>query len=363
MRVLDRYVFLLFLKAFVGALITFSIGAVLLDFFMRLGYFVDYAEKVEGSFASEYSRTEVVLLFYLAYLPYILKQVMPFITVAASFITLLTLLRGNEIMPVLAAGTSARRLLAPVFVCGLLVSLALLCFQEFVVPSLNSEHIRLKRLFAGDRRAELYNLAHIRDGKGTVVRAGSYRLFPPSLRDVVIQRPWEETGFETWIVDVLEADGNQWRAPRGGQVLPPGAADPLRRLPEGAVVDIGVTPEEVETLIAREGTAEISFAQLAQLQKRFPDRRALQVALYQQLAQPFNCFLLLLVIVPTLVNAGRKVIIGGGSVFLASAGFYFLSIFCTSMGDRGDLPPLIAAYFPAMLYLSIGVARLATIRT
>ena len=128
-------------------------------------------------------------------------------------------------------------------------------------------------------------------------------------------------------------------------------------------MDIGVTPADVETLIAREGTAEVSFSQLAQLRDRFPDRRALQVALYQQLAQPFNCLVLLLVVVPALVNAGRKVIVGGGSVFLASAGFYFLSIFCTSMGDRGDLPPMVAAYFPPMLFLSVGIARLVTIRT
>ena len=43
--------------------------------------------------------------------------------------------------------------------------------------------------------------------------------------------------------------------------------------------------------------------------------------------------------------------------------YYFLDIFFTSLGDRGDIPPYLAAYFPLALLLSLGVARMSTVPT
>jgi len=194
MKLLDRYVFRTFLKVFLGALLAFSVGLVALDFFGRLNYFFDEG-KVEGTFAEDYSSVRLIFLFYAAYLPFLLKEVLPFITVAGGLFTVTQMLRNNEVAPVMAAGTSVRRLFLPLFAAGIVVALGHIAFQEFAVPALSREQIALKRFFQGDRAQGTDELSHLRDGKGTVTRAGYYGFGDGALEEVVVQRPWDRGGF------------------------------------------------------------------------------------------------------------------------------------------------------------------------
>jgi len=361
-KLLDRYVAFTFLKVFLGALLLCTFGIGLLDFFTRLGQFLD-PERLQGTFAQDYSSLRVILEFYAAYLPFLVKEMLPFITVAAALLTLSTMLRDNEILPVMAAGVSARRLFLPLFLCGLLVAAGHMAFQDYLVPTLGRKQLALKRFFAGDRTAVLYNLSHLRDGKGTVTCAGAFFLSDRSLFRVVIQRPWTEAGFERVIAKRLVPDGDAWIAPEGGRIEPAGVEQAVRKLPPGARVEFGITPAEVEALATKHGTRELSYSQLSHLVRKFPGRRSLQVALHKQIARPLTSFAILLCGVPILLAAGSSFFLGGALAFLISAGFYFLDIFFTSLGARGDLPPLFAAYFPLVLLVSIGVSRLVVVRT
>ena len=102
---MDRYVTFSFVRAFVIALFVFSMSGVMLDYFSRVGYFSS-PEMVAQTFAETYSHAKLVFLFYLAYLPYLLKQVLPFVAVAAALLTVGHMLRLNEVTPILAAGVS-----------------------------------------------------------------------------------------------------------------------------------------------------------------------------------------------------------------------------------------------------------------
>mgnify|MGYP002622827386 CR=1 FL=1 len=73
--------------------------------------------------------------------------------------------------------------------------------------------------------------------------------------------------------------------------------------------------------------------------------------------------MLLLCGVPILIGAGRSHFLGVAIAFGLSAAYYFLDIFFTSLGDRGDLPALFAAWFPLAALLSLGLARLVTVPT
>jgi lipopolysaccharide export LptBFGC system permease protein LptF len=87
------------------------------------------------------------------------------------------------------------------------------------------------------------------------------------------------------------------------------------------------------------------------------------VALHKQVARPFASFAMLLVGVPVLLSVGRSYFAGGAIAFALSAGYYFLDVLFTSLGDRGDLPALFGAYVPIALLLSLGVAKAATVPT
>jgi len=362
MKLLDRYVTRTFFTVFVLTLIVFSISIVTLDFFGRISSFVD-DDPASSTLVEGHSRAKIILLFYMAYLPYVLKDLLSFISVAAGMFTVTYMIKNNELQPVLAAGTSARRLFLPIFVCGFLVSIGHIAFQELVVPSLNREHIALKRLYAGDRTAEITNVPHLRDGKGTVTRAATYSFSDQALTGVIVFRPWTETGFAVWFIDRIEPDGDGWRATSPIFIQPAGIATVGETLDAGTPVDIGVTPGEVEAIASKEGTAELSLRQLMALQRKYPDRRSLAVAVQRQMARPLASFVLLLLGVPMLLATGRSLVAGAIVAFGVSASFYFIDIFLTSLGDRGDVPAVLAVWFPIVLYLSLGLARLFTVRT
>jgi len=361
MRILDRYVLRTFAKVFLVALLAFGVILVAVDFFGRLGYFLDES-RVEGTFAAEYSTLRIVALFYAVYVPFLLQQVLPFVTVSAGLFTVAHMLHGNEVAPVVAAGTSARRLLLPVFLAGFAISLGHIAFQQFLVPELSRQQLALKRFFSGEQTG-VENPSHMRDGKGTVTRAGSYRFDDGALTGVVVQRPWGTAGFEIWKAALLVPDGDRWLAPDGVEIQPPGVDSLPRRLEKGASVDLGVTPEDVDALATKRGTQALSLGQIRALAERFPGRRNLRVALHKQIARPFASLAMLLVGVPLLLAAGRAYFAGGALAFALSMSYYFLDIFFTSLGDRGDVPPLLAAYLPLAVLLSLGVARLATVPT
>ncbi|MHC4937800.1 MAG: LptF/LptG family permease [Planctomycetota bacterium] len=362
MKLLDRYVVKTFLTVFVTALVVFTVSIVTIDFFTRLGDFQD-EKVVEGTSVEGASKLVLIARFYMAYLPSILKDMLSFVSVAAGMFTVTHLLRNNEVQPVLAAGISARRLFAPVFCCGFLIALGHLAFQEFVVPSLNREQIAVKRMFSGDYDTKEDNVPHLRDGKGTVTRVSSYSFADQSLSDVTVARPWTEAGFERWFTERLEPDGKVWRAASPVFIQPAGIASVGRTLRPGARVDIGVSPDEVEALASRHGTTELSLTQLRALANKFPDRRNLQVAVQKQIARPLTSFVLLIVGIPMLLGFGRSLVAGAAIAFGVSASYYFLEIFLTSLGDRGEIPAVVAVWFPIALYLSLGLARLMTVRT
>jgi lipopolysaccharide export system permease protein len=362
MRVLDRYIALTFTKVFLVALLTFSVGLVALDYFARLDQFAE-THRVAGSFAEHWSRGRLVFHFYLAVLPFLLKEALPFICVVSGLLTLTAMLHNNEVFPVVAAGVSARRLFLPLFLCGAAVSVGYLLFQELVVPTLSREQIVIKRFFSGDRKRGLSNLSHLRDGHGTVTRAAYYRFHDRALVDVVVQRPWTRAGFDLWTAPSLLPDGDTWVAEKGARVQPAGVDSLPRTLPPGTRVDIGITPDEVDAIVSKEGSDELSYSQLALLVDKFPRRRHLRVALHKQVARPFAAFVLLLVGVPILLATGRSYVLGAAAAFGISVVYYGLDIFFTSLGNRGDLPAVFAAYFPLALLLSLGVARLAVVPT
>jgi lipopolysaccharide export system permease protein len=362
MRLLDRYVLRTFLRVFLVALFAFGVVLVALDFFGRLGFFLDRG-RVQGTFAEGYSTFRLIVTFYAIYLPFLLKEALPLITVAAGLFTVAHMLHGNEVAPVVSAGTSVRRLLLPLFLAGLMTSLLHIAFQELAVPSLSHEQIALKRFFAGEHTRGVWDPPHMRDGHGTVTRARWYDFGDGSLSEVVVQRPWDVGGFEIWKATRLDPEGDHWVAPEGVEIQPKGVDALPRRLPPGARVDLGVTPDEADALANKKATAALSLSQLHALARKFPGRRHLQVAFGKQLARPFASFAMLLLGVPLLLSAGRAYFAGGALSFGLSTAYYFLDIFFTSLGDRGDLPPFVAAYVPLALLLSLGIAKLATVPT
>lgn len=367
MKLLDRYVIVSFLRIFVVSFLVLTVTTVTFDYIGRMGRFGS-RDVLESAITQGQATWRLVLRFYAAYLPSLLKELIPFVSLVAALLTTASMLRSNEVMPVVASGVSARRLFLPVVGCAFLVSVGHLLFQEYVVPSMTREQITLRHLLQGDRKRQLTDLPHLRDGKGTVTCAESFTFSDGSLRGVVIQRPWHDGGFERWEAPLLVPEyptesGSPWIAPQGVTIFPDAAEAVPTTLPPGSRVRMGVSWDDIIAIAGREGTRELSLTQLSRLAHKFPLRRNLRVSLHKHISRPLTGFVLVLLGIPVLLRAGRSVIVGLAVAFVLSAGTYVLDLTYTSLGDRGDLPPMVAAYLPVILLFSLGTAAYTTVPT
>jgi len=146
--ILDRYILRQFLATFLFTMLALSVLFVIIDLFERLDKFIDRSVGLMDA-----------LWYYLAYLPFILKLVIPVSTLLAALFGVGRLATANELTAMRAAGQSFWRFLTPYLLIGLLISAGQVYFNGWVVPRANTEHARLERtLFGEGSGGSLFNL-------------------------------------------------------------------------------------------------------------------------------------------------------------------------------------------------------------
>src|SRR3990172_2941402 len=133
MRILDRYLSFEFLKVLTFSLIVFLPLYVIVDLFDRLTRFLDAPAWVVGQ-------------YYYYRLPWIAFQVMPVSVILASLLSLGNLTRHNELLAMKMGQLSSLRIVTPLLILSLMVSLAALTMGESIVPSMNERALNLYRV-------------------------------------------------------------------------------------------------------------------------------------------------------------------------------------------------------------------------
>jgi len=128
MRILDRYISQKFLGTLFFALIAFSAIYVVIDMVGFMDKFID--QDVAILTVSQY---------YLFYLPYIIILTLPVATLLASLFSVGQLARYSELVAMQASGLSTYRILTPLLVLGIIISLIATYVGERFVPFANQQ--------------------------------------------------------------------------------------------------------------------------------------------------------------------------------------------------------------------------------
>ncbi|RPI67939.1 MAG: YjgP/YjgQ family permease [Ignavibacteriae bacterium] len=122
--ILFRYVVRQFLATFFFTLLALCLLFVIIDLFERLDMFID-----RGVAAVQ------LVKYYLVYLPFIAKLIIPIATLLASLFSVGRLSTNNEITAMRASGQSGARFLAPFVIMALMISVGQIYFNGWVVPA------------------------------------------------------------------------------------------------------------------------------------------------------------------------------------------------------------------------------------
>jgi len=163
LRILDRYIAVTFITTF-GVVLFFILGIfVVLNLFSLVDSLLENREMLEER---GYSILSILWSYYLVSIPFILQQLLPFVTLIAGTITLIRLIRGNEIVPMIAAGHSPTRIAMPIYFAAALLSLGMLAMQEWAVPRLADARIRMEWLKDGNFEGDFKKVPPVSDGAG-----------------------------------------------------------------------------------------------------------------------------------------------------------------------------------------------------
>ena len=365
MRLLDRYVFSIFLPA-LGVFLGAMMGLVLaVDFSTNLSKFLELKLPL----------LPFIGRYYACRAPMILTVVIPAVTLFAPIFTVIKLARNNEVLPIAASGTSLRRMAAPFLVVALLASLFMAAMEEFVLPAVADEisetdAILLSKgsdygVWGRDRRTLL-----LADQLDTVKR---------ELKKIRVT--WQDDhAVTTRLVKaeraVWDGDRERWRAfdghiewPSEKPIEVAGQKPQIRRdplPPEGLELETRIGPEDLRK--GRESiTDRFAFGRLRSLfaqAREYPEDPRHRMKIHARFSFPLSPFLLLLLGLPFVVAAHSKSFVKGLIfAFLLAAGYYVLHFSFMDMGNRGVLSDPVAGWGPTLLFGLAGLVGFYRMRT
>jgi lipopolysaccharide export system permease protein len=286
---------------------------------------------------------------------------MPAAVLAGVLLSLGTLARRSELMAMRACGISLWQIGAPIAFTCLVISIATMAWNEYLVPVTTDrahfvERVRIKnRKFEGHfgefeiwfhGRQSFTNIDRFDASRNELYGVTNYQFNDEFELERILTAPSAR-----WVDDVWEGQDVQELAfdPGGGVRI-----EPLGRLR----LPIAETPGDL-TAVHRD-TDDLSYATLAHqirdLSRKGIDMTDYRVDLWLKTAIPFVSLVMALIGIPlasrTLRGSGMAA--GLGLALVVGFSYWIVLGLTTSLGRSGILPPPLAAWSANLLFGMIG---------
>jgi lipopolysaccharide export LptBFGC system permease protein LptF len=329
-----------------------------IDFFMRIDHLLEAREIIRENGRSV---AVTVVSYYLYNIPFIFIQIAPFITLMGAIFAMTRLMKNNELVPMLNAGASLVRVAVPIFVMGFVFTGLMILVQEKMIPKLVWERHALDRLVDGEEPEVIDDIGTLTDRKGSRVRIGSFDFVKQRIHDLDVTRFQPEQG-------ELNAETATYRSgDRGrGWYLERGVArafdNPTEPIPLVDYWETDITPQDI--LLAVDDKSAFSFRQLQRAYEKDPGKIGLLSLMHSKFTYPLsNLILLLLGLSAILSQRTRSRFLGIAMCFLICGAFFATDFVARTLGDRGTLHPIVAAWIPVTLFGSLGITMFGAVRT
>ncbi|MCK5215220.1 MAG: LptF/LptG family permease [Candidatus Omnitrophica bacterium] len=360
MRIIDRYVTKSIILIFISTIFIFSMMVVLIDSAVNLDEFIDRKVPVE-----------ILVQYYLAYIPTVLVQTSSLGCLIAVLFTFTNLNSQNEVIVLRSAGMNFWQITKPALCFGLLISCAIFLVNEKYIPLAESRIRAIKNenmILEVDRKKKKQSKIKNLTFYGLKNRLYFIDSFDPNSFDIegitIIEYDKQQnikekthafkgswTGlawkaFQCQVTNYAESDINKTRI----------------KVYQQKLLDIEETPEDF--LRQRINITSMNIRQLRKYISRFKDSGAtrainnLKVDLHQKIAFPFGNMVIILVGLPmALVTRSRR---AGTLISLAIAigigFFYYLSNSVgLALGKGGLFPPILSAWLAPLLFTSVAL--------
>ena len=355
MRTLDRYVLREWAKVFLIVMIGFPVLVIVIDF-------TDKLDRYLGRGLSK----GTVALAYLFAVPEIMFLVLPAAVLFATVFIVGLLGRHSEITAAKASGVSFHRLVRPLYLIATAAFLGGVVLGEITPVSSNRKEELLGEKQVRSTSAR-YNFVYRADG-GWVYAIAALQIATRTMTDLILEREGTGGDYPTIIIAAQRAmydtagrkrgtgwGGGQWSLQRGSLRYLLGPDQELAFSFDG--LRTRATLQETPQALLAEPTPPdaMRYAELGRyidaLARSGSDTRKLAVERALKIAIPFTCLVIAIFGAPLAMTNPRSGAAWGLAVSLATT-FVALLMFqlAKAVGAGGVLPPLVAAWFPNLLF-------------
>ncbi len=370
MRKISRYI----LKEYISFL-WYIVLAFLIIFVL-----VDLVENVD-KFIDRNVRYNLIMLYYLFYLPYIIVLTLPVSMLLATMFGLGRLVGDNEITAMKASGISLYRILTPLWMFSLFMGFMVMLFAEVVVPKTNIYRQDIKDQgndfrFSFDQNREMdRNNVYLTNDNGCIVFARSYKSRSRIARDVIIYEPdhvtenpgkrnlYPASGLKrridaeymthengTWILHnaVVREFIDQGEPYIHYEILP---AEFMTRTPSD-FARIEMKPEEMDYFQLRD--------YIERVKSKGGDVSEWLVDLYLKISFPFAAFVIVFFGAPMTAGSTSSGKTAAFGISLVISFIYYALINASQvLGRNGTISPLVAAWAPNCFFFLVGLVMLS----
>ena len=358
MKLLDIYIIRKVLSTFFFVLLIFEAIIVVIDLTERMDKFTQHDLS-----------TFVILGYYGDFIPWIAGLLSPILVFIAVVYVTGRLAAHTEVIAMLSAGISFRRLLVPYFISALIIASITFVLNGWIIPHSNRDRLEFELQYFKSRYYFDRHNIHMQIEPNVYLFIQNYN----NQSNVGYQFTLERFK-NNRLVDKLTAENITWDSTKGKwtlrywkqiavdsmfQIRPTSSGKALRA--EGTDLDttLTISPKDFES---EDGTYDgMTIGELTEHINKLRFRGATGVEVYEverhiRFAAPFTIFIL--VFMGVLVSARKA---RGGTGYQIVLGFVlafvFLIFFLLSrtFAEAGSLPPLIAAWIPNIIFAGIGL--------
>jgi len=352
---LDWYILKQFFVTFFFCMLLFTVIAVA----------VDSSEKTDDFVKAGLTTSQIITKYYVGFIPYIWGMLFPlFVFIACIFFTSKMALR-SEVIATLATGVTYNRWLMTYVAGGLIFAVILWFAARYGIPKANEIRSNFQTVYLdkGDpSKGDFnYNAAHYkRVDSNTYVGIRYFDTSSKAGSGFFLNRIKGNQLVYNLRSDNIQWDTvrKQWRIVNAIERNVDSASESVRQI-DTLRLNLNFVPSDLRRdfyLKDRLSTpALIKYIEMEEL-RGTEGLNTLRVEQYRRSATPVS--VLLLTIIGAII-AGRKTR-GGSGLHLAigiiiAAVFILLDRFSTVFSTKGDLPPLIAAWIPNVIFLFVGI--------
>jgi len=314
--------------------------------------------------------SRIVFNYFIYFLPQILYWVVPLTVLLAILINLGTLTKTNEILAVKAGAISLYRMAMPLLFMALILSASIYLLQDFVLPYANQRQEDYHNVIKG-RAPQTYRDPERKWMAGSRDRIYHYTYFNPN-QDLfgglsLFEFEPKTFNLKRWVFASRATwTGFQWNLEDGWvRRLRAGDSVEYQRFDELPFAEIDA-PEyfKKEVRMADQMTYIELKRYVADLKQSGFDVSALTVDLYRKLSFPLVSFIMAIIGIPFSFKTGRRGAFYGIGLCVAVGIFYWATFtLFDKLGGINRLSPLIAAWFPNLIFGVAGIWMMLRVKT